>query len=137
MGADQRLSRRDPSNRANGAPCRARSLVHQQLEPAARSEDHPVDDCGGDAIESCVLGRLMLNKGDLVQGLKRLSSSFNTALIDHLYKDRHADDVRFVLHYSDLTDATNMIRILQETQPDVVYNLAAQSHVKVSFESPE
>src|SRR3977135_4684820 len=77
---------------------------------------------------------LLLNKGYVVHGIKRRSSSFNTGRVDHLYKDRHEDDLRFVLHHGDLTDATNIIRIVQETRPDEIYNLAPQSHVQVSFE---
>jgi GDPmannose 4,6-dehydratase len=83
------------------------------------------------------LAELLLQKGYRVHGIKRRSSSFNTARIDHLYVDRHAADARFFLHYGDLTDSTNLIRVLQETQPDEIYNLGAQSHVAVSFETPE
>ena len=83
------------------------------------------------------LAELLLAKGYVVHGIKRRSSSFNTARIDHLYVDRHTAGARFFLHYGDLTDSTNLIRILQETQPDEVYNLGAQSHVAVSFETPE
>ena len=80
---------------------------------------------------------MLLAKGYEVHGVKRRSSSFNTGRIDHLYQDPHEPGTRFVLHYGDLTDATNLIRIVQETQPDEIYNLAAQSHVQVSFETPE
>lgn len=83
------------------------------------------------------LAEFLLNKGYTVHGLKRRSSLFNTDRIDHLYKDSHDQKVNFFLHYSDLTDSTNLIRIIQEVQPDEIYNLAAQSHVKVSFETPE
>ena len=83
------------------------------------------------------LARLLLDKGYIVHGVKRRSSSFNTGRIDDLYQDPHLDRVRLFLHYGDLTDATNLIRIVQETQPDEIYNLAAQSHVHVSFETPE
>jgi len=83
------------------------------------------------------LARLLLDKGYIVHGVKRRSSSFNTGRIDDLYQDPHLDSVRLFLHYGDLTDATNLIRIVQETQPDEIYNLAAQSHVHVSFETPE
>ncbi len=83
------------------------------------------------------LAELLLGKGYEVHGIKRRSSSFNTERIDHLYQDLHEKDVRFKLHYGDLTDSTNIIRIIQEVQPDEIYNLAAQSHVKVSFETPE
>lgn len=83
------------------------------------------------------LAELLLEKGYEVHGIKRRSSSFNTDRIDHIYRDPHEDDVSFFLHYGDLTDSTNLIRIIQEVQPDEIYNLAAQSHVAVSFESPE
>jgi len=83
------------------------------------------------------LAELLLQKGYEVHGIKRRSSSLNTARVDHLYKDPHESDVHFFLHYGDLTDATNLIRILQEVQPTEIYNLAAQSHVQVSFETPE
>ncbi len=83
------------------------------------------------------LAELLLAKGYRVHGVKRRSSSFNTGRIDHLYQDPHERDVRFLLHYGDMTDATNLIRIVQETQPDEIYNLAAQSHVQVSFETAE
>ncbi|MGB3455602.1 MAG: GDP-mannose 4,6-dehydratase [Litorimonas sp.] len=83
------------------------------------------------------LAELLLAKGYRVHGVKRRASSFNTSRIDHIYQDPHEADPRFVLHYGDLTDATNLIRIVQETQPDEIYNLGAQSHVMVSFETPE
>src|SRR6187401_131049 len=87
--------------------------------------------------DGAYLAELLLAKGYRVHGVKRRSSSFNTARIDHLYEDPHAADPRLFLHYGDMTDATNLIRIVQETQPDEIYNLAAQSHVQVSFETPE
>ena len=87
--------------------------------------------------DGAYLAELLLNKGYVVHGLKRRSSSFNTGRIDHLYQDPHESDRRLVLHYGDLTDATNLIRLVQHTKPDEIYNLAAQSHVKVSFETPE
>jgi GDPmannose 4,6-dehydratase len=87
--------------------------------------------------DGAYLAELLLGKGYEVHGIKRRSSSFNTARIDHLYVDPHEGNARFFLHYGDLTDATNLIRIMQEVQPDEVYNLAAQSHVGVSFETPE
>ena len=83
------------------------------------------------------LAELLLEKGYIVHDIKRRSSSFNTGRVDHLYHDRHEPGVRFFLHYGDLTDATNLIRILAEVQPDEIYNLGAQSHVAVSFETPE
>lgn len=87
--------------------------------------------------DGAYLAELLLEKGYIVHGIKRRSSLFNTDRIDHLYNDRHEKGVKFFLHYGDLTDSTNLIRIIQETQPDEIYNLAAQSHVKVSFESAE
>jgi GDPmannose 4,6-dehydratase len=87
--------------------------------------------------DGAYLAELLLEKGYIVHGIKRRSSSFNTSRIDHLYQDPHEQDVRFALHYGDLTDSTNLIRIIQEVQPDEIYNLAAQSHVAVSFETPE
>ncbi len=83
------------------------------------------------------LAELLLEKGYIVHGVKRRASSFNTERIDHLYVDPHEDTPSFFLHYGDTTDATNIIRVVQETQPDEIYNLAAQSHVQVSFETPE
>ena len=83
------------------------------------------------------LAELLLEKGYQVHGIKRRASSFNTSRIDHLYQDPHQSDPRLVLHYGDLTDSTNLIRIIQQVQPDEIYNLGAQSHVAVSFESPE
>lgn len=83
------------------------------------------------------LAEFLLEKGYEVHGVKRRASSFNTSRIDHLYQDPHETDVRLKLHYGDMTDATNLIRIVQEVQPDEIYNLAAQSHVQVSFETPE
>ena len=83
------------------------------------------------------LAEFLLEKNYEVHGIKRRASSFNTARIDHIFQDRHKKDVNFYLHYGDLTDSTNLIRIIQEVQPDEIYNLGAQSHVKVSFEIPE
>ncbi len=87
--------------------------------------------------DGAYLAELLLEKGYEVHGIKRRASSFNTDRIDHLYQDPHERDVRLTLHYGDLTDATNLIRIIQQVQPDEIYNLAAQSHVAVSFETPE
>lgn len=87
--------------------------------------------------DGAYLAEFLLNKGYEVHGIKRRASLFNTDRIDHLYKDPHEKEVKLKLHYGDLTDATNLIRIIQETQPDEIYNLAAQSHVMVSFETPE
>ena len=87
--------------------------------------------------DGAYLAEFLLKKGYFVHGIKRRSSLFNTDRIDHLYQDQHENNVRFKLHYGDLTDSTNLIRIIQETQPDEIYNLAAMSHVQVSFEMPE
>src|SRR5437867_4800751 len=87
--------------------------------------------------DGAYLTELLLEKGYFVHGIKRRASLFNTDRIDHLYQDPHEKNVRFKLHYGDLTDSTNLIRIIQETQPDEIYNLAAMSHVHVSFETPE
>ncbi|MBW4330256.1 GDP-mannose 4,6-dehydratase [Stakelama sp. CBK3Z-3] len=87
--------------------------------------------------DGAYLAQLLLDKGYRVHGLKRRSSSFNTGRIENIYEDPHVDDPRFSLHYGDMTDSTNLIRLVQETQPDEIYNLAAQSHVQVSFETPE
>src|SRR5215831_16834961 len=87
--------------------------------------------------DGALLAELLLAKGYEVHGVKRRSSSFNTERVDHLYQDPHKSGTRFFLHYGDLTDSTNLIRLVQETQPDEIYNLAAQSHVQVSFETPE
>jgi GDPmannose 4,6-dehydratase len=87
--------------------------------------------------DGAYLAESLLSKGYIVYGVKRRSSSLNTARVDHLYTDPHVEGTKFFLHYGDLTDATNLIRLVQQTQPDEIYNLAAQSHVAVSFETPE
>jgi GDPmannose 4,6-dehydratase len=87
--------------------------------------------------DGAYLAELLLSKDYEVHGIKRRASSFNTDRVDHLYKDRHKEEVNFFLHYGDLTDSTNLIRLIQEVKPDEIYNLGAQSHVKVSFEVPE
>jgi len=87
--------------------------------------------------DGAYLAELLLSKGYIVHGIKRRSSSFNTERVDHLYQDPHESDRNFILHYGDLTDSTNIIRIIKEVQPDEIYNLGAQSHVQVSFETPE
>ena len=87
--------------------------------------------------DGAYLAEFLLARGYEVHGIKRRASLFNTDRIDHLYQDPHEKELRFILHYGDLTDATNLIRIIQEVQPDEIYNLAAQSHVAVSFETPE
>jgi GDPmannose 4,6-dehydratase len=92
---------------------------------------------GATGQDGAYLSEYLLKKGYVVHGVKRRSSLFNTSRVDHLYRDLHEQDVRFVLHYGDLTDATNLIRIMEEVQPTEIYNLAAQSHVQVSFETPE
>src|SRR5436853_2545011 len=92
---------------------------------------------GATGQDGAYLAEFLLGKGYMVHGIKRRASSFNSERVDHLYHDPHEQNVRFTLHYGDMTDATNLIRIIQETQPDEIYNLAAQSHVWVSFETPE
>jgi GDPmannose 4,6-dehydratase len=87
--------------------------------------------------DGAYLSELLLRKGYEVHGIKRRSSLFNTQRIDHLYEDPHVDNRHFILHYGDLSDSTNIIRIIQEVQPDEIYNLGAMSHVKVSFDEPE
>lgn len=87
--------------------------------------------------DGAYLSEFLLEKGYEVHGIKRRASLFNTARIDHLYQDPHEEDIRFILHYGDLSDSTNIIRIIQEVQPDEIYNLGAMSHVKVSFDAPE
>src|SRR6187399_126958 len=87
--------------------------------------------------DGAYLADLLLAKGYVVHGIKRRSSSFNTGRIEHIYQDPHETNPQLMLHYGDMTDATNLIRIVQETQPDEIYNLAAQSHVQVSFETAE
>lgn len=87
--------------------------------------------------DGAYLSELLLGKGYIVHGIKRRSSSFNSGRIDHMYQDPHTPDARFLIHYGDMTDSTNLIRIIQAVQPDEIYNLAAQSHVQVSFETPE
>ncbi len=87
--------------------------------------------------DGAFLAEFLLNKNYVVHGIKRRSSLFNTDRIDHLYQDPHEKDRNFIIHYGDLTDSTSLIRLIQEIQPDEIYNLAAQSHVAVSFESPE
>lgn len=87
--------------------------------------------------DGAYLSELLLEKGYIVHGVRRRSSSFNTARVEHLFKDVHEPDVKFFLHYGDMTDSSNLIRLVQQTQPDEIYNLAAQSHVHVSFQTPE
>ena len=92
---------------------------------------------GATGQDGAYLAEFLLNKGYVVHGVKRRSSSLNTARVDHLYVDPHVENAKFFLHYGDMTDATNLIRLMQECQPTEIYNLAAQSHVQVSFETPE
>src|SRR5678810_619844 len=87
--------------------------------------------------DGAYLAEFLLRKGYVVHGIKRRSSSFNTGRVDHIYQEPHLESRNFILHYGDMTDATNLIRIVQQVQPDEIYNLAAQSHVQVSFETPE
>ena len=105
--------------------------------PGARGEAPVALITGITGQDGSYLAELLLDKGYEVHGIKRRASQFNTDRIDHLYEDPHEEDVQLFLHYGDLTDSSNLIRIVQETQPDEIYNLAAQSHVQVSFDSPE
>jgi GDPmannose 4,6-dehydratase len=105
--------------------------------PGARGERPIALITGITGQDGSYLAELLLEKGYEVHGIKRRASQFNTDRIDHLYEDPHKEEVRLFLHYGDLTDSSNLIRIVQETQPDEIYNLAAQSHVQVSFDSPE
>src|ERR1700684_4461025 len=91
---------------------------------------------GATGQDGADLAELLLGKGYIVHGIQRRSSSFNTARVDHLYQDPHGSGIRFFLHYGDMTDSTNLIRIVQEVQPAEIYNLAPQSHVRVSFAEP-
>ncbi|MGO6970805.1 GDP-mannose 4,6-dehydratase [Rhizobium leguminosarum] len=107
------------------------------METALKNENKVALVTGITGQDGAYLAELLLEKGYIVHGLKRRSSSFNTSRIEHLYEDPHVENPRFILHYGDMTDSTNLIRVVQETQPDEIYNLAAQSHVQVSFETPE
>jgi GDPmannose 4,6-dehydratase len=109
----------------------------QNLVAKTKNRDKVALITGVTGQDGAYLSELLLSKGYVVHGIKRRSSSFNTERIEHLYQDPQIPDQRFVLHYGDMTDATNLIRIVQETQPDEIYNLAAQSHVQVSFETAE
>ncbi len=114
-----------------------------QKEVTSKIPDHRPSDrkraliTGITGQDGSYLAESLLEKGYEVHGIKRCASQFNTDRVDHLYQDPHKEEVRFFLHYGDMTDATNLIRIVQETQPHEIYNLAAQSHVQVSFDSPE
>jgi GDPmannose 4,6-dehydratase len=109
----------------------------REIEPLVPNKSKVALVTGITGQDGAYLAELLLSKGYIVHGIKRRASSFNTQRIDHLYQDPHEPNQRLVLHYGDMTDATNLIRIMQEVQPDEVYNLAAQSHVQVSFETPE
>src|SRR5262249_40674750 len=118
------------------------SLIKELIRLSQRILGNPMSKrvaliTGTTGQDGAYLAEFLLNKGYVVHGIKRRSSSFNTGRVDHLYQDPHEVGVRFVLHYGDMTDATSLIRIVQDTQPDEIYNLAAQSHVPVSFETPE
>lgn len=119
----------------------ARAAFRYHTEPKFRSAGGMLNKraliTGITGQDGAYLAELLLEKGYEVHGIKRRSSLFNTERIDHLYRDTHEGDVRMTLHYGDLTDATNLVRIVQQVQPDEIYNLAAQSHVAVSFETPE
>jgi len=120
MATDKQITSKVPSDRPGTSGDRPVALV-----------------TGVTGKDGSYLAELLLKKGYEVHGIKRRASQFNTDRIDHLYTDPHEEEVRFFLHYGDMTDSSNLIRIVQETQPDEIYNLAAQSHVQVSFDSPE
>jgi len=117
------------------------SLARNDLRPANRTEKQMSRKkaliTGVTGQDGAYLSELLLSKGYIVHGIKRRSSSFNSERVDHLYQDPHQEGVRFFMHYGDMTDSTNLIRLIQEVQPDEIYNLAAQSHVQVSFDTPE
>jgi GDPmannose 4,6-dehydratase len=124
------------------SPLERCKIVMLERRPRIAKRGHTMADkvaliTGVTGQDGSLLAELLLDKGYVVHGIKRRSSSFNTQRVDHLYVDPHTEDTRFLMHYGDMTDATNLIRILQEVQPDEIYNLAAQSHVQVSFETPE
>jgi GDPmannose 4,6-dehydratase len=108
-----------------------------QIDTVTQMEDRVALITGITGQDGAYLAQFLLDKGYVVHGVKRRSSSFNTGRVDQLYRDPHEENVRFLLHFGDMTDSTNLIRIIQETQPTEIYNLAAQSHVLVSFETPE
>ena len=123
---------------AGGLLCSSLELVQRGREKTKKNlEGKTALITGITGQDGAYLAELLLKKGYIVHGIKRRSSSFNTGRVDHLYEDPHIDNRIFILHYGDLTDSTNLIRIIKETQPNELYNLAAQSHVKVSFETPE
>ncbi len=130
------VRRRDPHRRARGSAA-ITPPIFLPLTRTIVNEQKVALITGVTGQDGAYLAELLLAKGYVVHGVKRRSSSFNTGRIEHLYEDPHAAEPRFVLHYGDMTDATNLIRIVQETQPDEIYNLAAQSHVQVSFETAE
>ncbi len=107
------------------------------MNPAAQQSPKVALITGITGQDGSYLAEFLLDKGYVVHGIKRRASSFNTERIDHIYQDPHVEHARFRLHYGDLTDTSNLVRIIQQTQPDEIYNLGAQSHVAVSFESPE
>lgn len=117
--------------------CSDKITVEESLTSASTFSGRRALITGITGQDGAYLAELLLLKGYEVHGIKRRASSFNTARIDHLYRDPHEKDVKFKLHYGDMTDSTNLIRIMQEVKPDEIYNLAAQSHVHVSFETPE
>jgi len=110
-------------------------LLREQLSDTSMTKTAIITGITGQ--DGSYLAELLLEKGYVVHGIKRRASSFNTSRIDHLYQDPHEQNPRLVLHYGNLTDSTNLIRIIQQVQPDEIYNLGAQSHVAVSFEAPE
>src|SRR5689334_2634165 len=130
LGCIERGRRRDPMSPQ-------RSAAEYDNERGSRMVDRVALITGVTGQDGAYLAEFLLGRGYVVHGIKRRSSSFNTGRVDPLYVDPHESATRFFMHYGDLTDATNLIRIVQETQPTEIYNLAAQSHVQVSFETPE
>jgi GDPmannose 4,6-dehydratase len=128
----------DRETPTSGINCGSRfSRTKRKIRMTKRPDSKVALITGVTGQDGAYLAELLLEKGYTVHGIKRRSSSFNTGRIEHLYQDPHVENQRFILHHGDMTDATNLIRIVQQTQPDEIYNLAAQSHVQVSFETAE
>ena len=125
------------SDREGGIECSTHQQHYANVDKCIKNALKKALISGITGQDGSYLVELLLEKGYEVHGIKRRASSFNTSRIDHLYQDPHEDNPRFILHYGDLTDSTNLINIIQQVQPDEIYNLGAQSHVAVSFESPE
>ena len=135
MARDLRADRPERTGKGHGADAQKLTIIQGGERTVSNGKIALITGITGQ--DGAYLSELLLSKGYTVHGIKRRSSSFNTSRIEHLYQDPHVEDPRFILHYGDMTDSTNLIRVVQETQPDEIYNLAAQSHVAVSFETPE